>query len=166
MKEKLRKITLVAMLTALAIVLSTWLKVPLISDIKLDLSYIVLTIAIIYCDVWGAMFVGVMTALLGSLLFSAYGLSYSWILANLTIVLIASPIFKLCKGHWWSIYVFAIGIIIAVAVGMLVVKTGVECYLYNIPLVVKLPKNFAAFMSDSLCMLLGLPIYKLLPKRV
>lgn len=163
MKEKLRKMTLVAMLTALAIVLSTWLKVPLISDIKLDLSYIVLTIAIIYCDVWGAMFVGVMTALLGSLLFSAYGLSYSWILANLAIVLIGSNFYKISKSNT---LIFAIGIVLAVAIGMLVVKTGVECYLYNIPLVIKLPKNAVAFVSDAACMLLGLPVYKLLPKRV
>ena len=152
----LKKLTLTAMLTALAIVFGMWFKIPLISDIKLDLSYIVITIAIIYLDIQYAMFVAGMSAFLGSLLFSAYGISYSWILANLAIVMVAAP-FK--KRNTW---VFAGALILAGAIGMLGVKTAVECVLYNIPVGVKLIKNFVAFISDTIGLLIGLLVYKVI----
>ena len=157
MKEKIKTMTLVAILTALAIVLSTWVKVPLISDIKLDLSYIVLTVAVLRTGLLGGIFVGGVSAFLGSLLFSAYGLSPSWILANIVTAIILWAFVKLAKGKTW---VIAIGVVVAAAVGMLGVKTFVECTLYDIPLLVKIPKNAVAFAADAAVMELGLFVNK------
>jgi len=157
---KIKKIALIAVLIALSVVLSTWLKIPLISDIKLDLSYIVLTVAIAYCGMSGSMLIGGLSAFLGSLLFSAYGISISWILSNIVIAIIASLFYRSGKNT-----LFVMGIIIACAIGLLGVKTLVECVLYNIPLGVKIAKNAVAFLSDCACMLLGVPVVMLLKKH-
>ena len=157
---KIKKIALIAVLIALSVVLSTWLKIPLISDIKLDLSYIVLTVAVAYCGMGGSMLIGGLSAFLGSLLFSAYGISISWILSNIVIAIIASLFYKSGKN-----LLFVIGIIVACAVGLLGVKTLIECVLYHIPLGVKIAKNAVAFLSDCACMLLGVPVVMLLKKH-
>ena len=56
--------------------------------------------------------------------------------------------------------------IVAVAIGMLVVKTAIECPLYGIPLAVKLPKNAVAFGVDAAVMILGIVFYQLTYKRI
>ena len=46
--------------------------------------------------------------------------------------------------------------IAAVAVGILVVKTVIECRLYGIPFAVKLSKNAIAFAMDTIVMSAGM----------
>ena len=62
------------------------------------------------------------------------------------------------------IYEFVIAILIFVGIGMLGVKTGIECYLYHIPFAVKIVKNLVAFGIDSLTMIIGLFIYRKINK--
>lgn len=153
MSQKIKNMTLVSVLTALAIVLSSQMKIPLFGDIKLDLSYCVLTVSIAVCSIPGAVFVGGVSALFGSMMFSAYGISYSWICANIIIAFVGGVIYKYSKDN---ILTFAAGLLLACALGLLGAKTAIECILYNIPVEIKLAKNAVAFISDLLCMYLGL----------
>jgi len=149
----LKTIALTGVLTALYCVLAALMKVPFIGNIMLDLGYIALACACVALGPLGA-FVGAVGCGLESLLFSAYGLSYSWMAANLIIGLGCGIVFRKTKKLWIRI----VAIWVFCAIGVLITKTAMECALYNIPLLVKLPKNAIAFAVDAATMTIGLLI--------
>ena len=150
-----KKITGIAVLTALYCVLSAMMKIPFIGAISLDLGYVALTLACAVFGPWGA-FVGAVGCGLESMMFSPYGFSISWFTANLIIGLGCGFVFTHTKTLWKRI----VAIILFVGIGMLGAKTGIECYLYHIPFAVKIIKNLVAFGVDSLVMLIGLGVVK------
>jgi len=150
------RIALIGVLTALYIALGMLMKIPVIGNIQLDLGYISLAIACGLVGPWAG-FVGAVGCGLESLLFSAYGFSISWFIANLIIGIGCGYAFKIVKTKTFKI----IFILLFVFFGVGVVKTGIECYLYSIPLLVKIPKNLIASAMDSLSMIIGVLI---LPK--
>ena len=159
-KLKTIDIAVLGMLTALYVVLSAFLKFTLFGNIMVDLGYIAFAFALCLYGLWGTI-VGVLGCALESILFSAYGFSISWVLANLTIGLICGANFLHLKTKW-SKYLITV---IAVAAGMLLVKTAIECSLYHIPVEVKIVKNLVAFGADSVTMILGLIFYDVISKR-
>ena len=156
---KTRQIADIALLTALYCVLSAMMKIPFIGAISLDLGYIALTVACALFGPWAAA-VGAIGCGLESILFSPYGFSISWFVANLIIGLGCGIIFKKTQNVWIRI----ITIIGFVAIGMLCAKTGIECYLYHIPFAIKIVKNLVAFGVDSAVMIAGLWISNRLVK--
>jgi len=152
-KLKTRQITGIAILTALYCVLSAMMKIPFIGAISLDLGYIALTVGCALFGPWAAV-IGAIGCGLESILFSPYGFSISWFVANLIIGLGCGYVFKKTENIWLRIA----AIVGFVAVGMLGAKTGIECYLYHIPFAVKIIKNAVAFGVDTLTMLIGLGI--------
>ena len=152
-KLKTKEIAGIAILTALYCVLSAMMKIPFISAISLDLGYIALTIACALFGPWAAV-VGAVGCGLESMLFSPYGFSISWFVANLIIGLGCGLVFKKTENTWIRIA----AIVGFVALGMLGAKTGIECYLYHIPFAVKIVKNLVAFGVDSAVMIIGLGI--------
>ena len=147
------KITSIAILTSLYIVLSAMMKIPFIGAISLDLGYIALTLGCVLFGSWAA-FIGAVGCGLESILFSPYGFSISWFIANLIIGLGCGITFKKTENIWIRIA----AIIGFVAIGMLGAKTGIECYLYHIPFAVKIVKNLVAFGVDAFVMIIGLGI--------
>ena len=154
-KITIRKIVFIAALTALYCILSAMMKIPFIGAISLDLGYIALTVACSMVGPWGA-FVGAIGCGLESIIFSPYGFSISWFVANLIIGLGCGITFKYTKKIWIRI----LSIILFVGIGMLLAKTIIECKLYNIPFAVKIVKNLVAFGVDSLVMIVGLAVTK------
>ena len=152
-KLKTRQIAGIAILTALYCVLSAMMKIPFIGAISLDLGYIALTVGCALFGPWAAV-IGAVGCGLESILFSPYGFSISWFIANLIIGLGCGIVFKKTENIWLRIA----AIVGFVAVGMLGAKTGIECYLYHIPFAVKIVKNAVAFGVDTLTMLMGLGI--------
>ena len=150
---KTRQIAGIAILTALYCVLSAMMKIPFIGAISLDLGYIALTLGCALFGPWAA-FIGAIGCGLESILFSPYGFSISWFVANLIIGLGCGITFKKTKNIWIRI----VAIISFVAIGMLGAKTGIECYLYHIPFAIKIVKNAVAFGIDTITMLIGLGI--------
>jgi uncharacterized membrane protein len=144
-----------AILMALYCVLSSMMKFPLIGAISLDLGYIALAIGCLKFHEWGAI-IGAVGCGLESILFSPYGFSISWFIANFIIGLGCGFVFKKTKVTWKRI----VAIIGFVALGVLITKTAIECYLYNIPLNVKIVKNLVAFGIDSVTMIIGLMLSK------
>ena len=150
---KTRQIAGIAILTALYCVLSAMMKIPFIGAISLDLGYIALTLGCTLFGPWAA-FIGAVGCGLESILFSPYGFSISWFVANLIIGLGCGITFKKTTNIWIRI----VAIIGFVAIGMLGAKTGIECYLYHIPFAIKIVKNFVAFGIDALVMIIGLGV--------
>lgn len=152
-----KKICYLAVLTALYVVLSAFLKINIIGNIQPDFGYLASAVALCAFGTWGTV-VGVIGCSLESLLFSAYGFSISWAVANLIIGLICGFAFSKYKSFW----IREAFTVFACFIGVLFAKTAIECYLYAIPIAVKIPKNAVAFAIDSAVMICGL----LLSRRI
>ena len=155
------KVSIIGILTALYVVLSAFLKFNIFGNIMIDLGYVAFAVALCFFGPIGTV-VGVIGCMLESLLFSAYGLSVSWMAANLTIGLICGFAFIKIDNVWIRI---VIGIV-SVLIGMLGIKTVIECSLYGIPLAVKIPKNAVAFAVDSVTLTAGILFSNILKKKV
>lgn len=150
-KLKIKELASIAILTAMYCALSATMKIPFIGAISLDLGYIALTLGCSMFGMWGA-FIGAVGCGIESILFSPYGFSIGWFVANFIIGLGCGYVFKHTNVTWKRI----VAIIVFVAIGMLGAKTAIECYLYNIPFGVKIIKSLVAFGVDSLTMIIGL----------
>ena len=144
-----KKITFTAIGIALYVVLSMSMKIPLIAHISLDLGYIAFAL---YCYHFGAisgMIVGGVGCVLISLITTGW-FPPGWFLGNLVIGVICGCLYR----HDATINNIIITII-AVAIGILGIKTVIECKLYSIPYTVKIPKNAIAFITDAIVMSAG-----------
>lgn len=147
--SKTKTITYTAIGIALYVAVSMLIKIPMIGHISLDLGYIVLAF---YCMLFGpipAAIVGASGAFLVSLIASGW-IAIGWPLGNLLIGAVCAAVYKPEKP------IRNIGItILMVFIGVLGIKTAVECPLYGIPILVKIPKNLVAAIADSITMTLG-----------
>ena len=158
-KQRIQEITTIGILTALSVVLFSLIRIPLFGNIKLDLSYIVLAVAIVKCQMAGAIFVGGVGALLESILFAVNGLSISWVIGNVIIAIISKLAYELSikqNKNW----LFIAGLILGGFIGLVVVKTIIESLLFDIPLILRIPNNVVAFISDLICMFIGVIVAK------
>lgn len=152
---KTKKIITLAILTALYVALSALMKIPFIGNISLDLGYIAFVVALMSFK-YAGIAVGVLGCALESLLFSAYGFSISWAVGNL----IVGFIFALgVSKNNYNKGLYMLFAFIGCLLGIGVVKTGIECVLYNIPLLVKIPKNMVAMAVDTITMCIGILIF-------
>ena len=147
-----RKTAITALGIALYAALSMTLKIPLISHIALDLGYIALAI---YAYIFGpaiAAIVGALGCTIISLLTTGW-FPPGWFLGNIVIGYVC--------GRWYKEDKIVCNCVISVAavfIGILCIKTGVECAMFSIPLVVKLPKNAIAALVDAIVMCIGVYI--------
>ncbi len=165
--NKTKDIAIIGVMTALYVVFSLTLKIPMgVGAIALDLGYIVLTIACMRYG-WLGLFVGGIGAFLESLLFSAYGISYGWIAMNVVIGVLCGLFFtRFNKGKLnLKAYLICVAVIVVSVFIGAAIKTVIECYLYSIPLLVKIPKSLVAWGIDSVVMIIGLPIASKLNER-
>ena len=164
MNKNTKTIALIGILTALYVVFALTLKIPMgIGNIALDLGYIVLTISAFKLGMKSAI-VGGLGAMIESILFSAYGISYGWIVMNIIIGLICGYILSRFKPNKYQYLFYGIVIIFAVFVGVSA-KTIIECQLYSIPYLVKIPKSLVAWIVDSIVMIIGIFISKRVVKE-
>lgn len=161
MKEKIKKTCTIGMLTALYVVMSAFIKVPVFGHIVIDLGYFVFSCALSQYGVYGAI-VGVVGCSLESILFTEYGFSLSWFVGNIIIGIGCGLCFSRQKKTWQKIIV----IILFVFFGMFVAKTVIDCALYSIPIVVKAPKSATAFLIDSLVMICGVVFWDKFGKKI
>lgn len=159
--SKTKKMCYLAVLTALYVVLSAFLKFYIgVGHIQVDLGYIVFSVALCEFGIAGAS-VGVIGCAIESVLFTAYGFSLSWAVANAIIGIGCGLSFIKVKKTGWRFFF----IVVFCVLGLLCAKTFIECSLYSIPLAVKLPKSVAAFVVDSAAMSIGLVLHDTLRKR-
>lgn len=85
--------------------------------------------------------------------------SLEWVLANVFVGLVCGRYYKRSDEKGAMIWNVALTVL-AVAVGMLVIKTAVSCLLWSIPVLVKLPKSVAAWATDSIVMCVSIPLAK------
>lgn len=155
-----KKITMLGLGIALYVTMASMMKIPLIGHIGTDLGYAVFGFYCAMFGVYGAI-IGAVGCLLESLLFYGW-VPFGWILGQLTIGLICGIAYKKINSKPVNVIIT----ILAVFIGIAVVKTVIECILFGIPLEVKFAKNFIAFIADTVPMVAGFLIYGRITKMV
>ena len=159
MDKRTKKISLLGIGIALYVAFGFTMKIPLISHIQTDLGYIVYG-TFLYLLGIPAVVIGVIGCLLESLIFSGW-VPAGWMLGQFFIGVICGAVYKKVDNT----VVHIIITIVAIFIGIAVIKTSVECVLYDIPLVVKFTKNFIAFIADVIPMIIGYFVAKKLPNK-
>lgn len=154
---KTKNLCLTALGVALYVCLSMAIKTPLVAHIGIDFGYIVLAV---YCYHFGwlsGMAVGGIGCAIVSMITSGW-FSPGWFLGNLLIGGVCGLVFA--KGK--RLRNMAICIVM-VTVGVMLIKSVVECAMFSIPLGVKLLNNGIAAATDCIVMCVGVLIAEELP---
>jgi len=132
------------------------MRIPLgIGHISVDLGYVALVVYAYNAGSIPAAIVGGCSAAIMSILTGWF--SFEWVLANISVGLICGHFYDRSntkRATLWNVVLT----VLAVAIGMLVIKTAVSCWLWSIPVLVKLPKSIAAWVTDSIVMCAGIPL--------
>lgn len=162
---KTKKITMMAFGVALYVCVSMVMKIPIVDHISLDLGYIVLAM---YCYLYGGIYgavVGSLGCFLVSLITTGW-IAIGWPLGNLLIGFICGIVYRSMKNRDSEYMVCITTTIIAVFLGVAVIKTVVECTIYSLPMGVKFVKNLVAFVMDASVMCIGYLITKQIGSRI
>ena len=147
-----KKVAYLGIGTALYVVLGCVMNIPLLanSHLQTDLGYIAFGV---YCCVFGwlGVFVGAIGCVIESMLVSGW-FPVGWLVGQIFIGISCGIVYKRDANKILHVVVT----ILSVFVGIAVIKTFIECMLFDIPLAVKFPKNFVAFIADTIPMLVGL----------
>ena len=164
-----RKLAFLGVGTALFVVLSLCLQVPVFENYYLCLGYAVM---MVYCYSFGpgaGTVVGVLGEVLYCLLTSGLRGMPGWSLGNAAIGLLLGfglrPVRRIpAKAGQAAAAVVLIAV--ASAVGILGIKSLTEQILYAQPFLVRVAKNTAAFIADAVMLAVSLPIAMLLDGSV
>jgi uncharacterized membrane protein len=159
---KIKTITYFGIGIALYVVLGCFINIPLLvgSHLQTDLGYVVFGV---YCYLFGpgAFIIGVLGCLIESLLTSGW-VPVGWMAGQAVIGLLCGKAYTMTEKKTVHIAVT----VIAVFLGIGVMKTVIECAMYGIPVFVKFPKNIVAFIADVIPMILGLMLGHVFTTRI
>ena len=156
---KLKNILALGLLSALYVVLGFMCKIPLIGHIGTDLGYVAFAVVLYNFGPAGAA-VGVIGCFLESYLLQGW-IPYGWIAGQLLIGICCGLVYKKVDNKVLQI----IATIVAMFVGIGLIKTLIECGLFGIPFEVKIVKNSIAFVADLVPMVIGLVVSWKMNKR-
>ena len=169
MKISTQKICVIAVGIALFVVFSLCLQVPVFENYYLCLGYVAMAV---YCYSFGAVsgtIVGVLGVILYCLVISGLRGLPGWALGNVVIGIALGLTFKRTKtmnNNAVKAGINAAAIILSVTAGILGVKSITESILYLQPFLVRVGKNFYAWIADMVVLLLSLPVCMALEKTV
>lgn len=162
--SRTKSICLTALGIALYVCVSMLIKIPVVSHISLDLGYIVLAV---YCYIYGGIVgatVGACGCFLVSLIATGW-IAVGWPLGNLLIGALCGVVYRQTKGKRRGVPISIAVTVIAVFIGVGVIKTVVECTLYSLPVAVKFAKNLVAFAMDAAVMCAGFFVARIVERR-
>ena len=156
-----RKLCLTAMGTALFVVLTLCLQVPVFENYYLCLGYVVMMVFCFYFGPFSSVIVGTLGVILYCFLTSGLRGMPGWAAGNIVIALAVSITCKYTAGlkKRWIRYLILMTVIIAsTAIAILGVKSLVEMILYAQPFLLRAVKNVYAFVADIVVMTVSLPV--------
>lgn len=169
MKISTKKICITSIGIALYVALSMTVKIPIIGHIALDLGYVVLGV---YCFCFGGVsgaIVGGCGCVIVSLITSGL-FPPGWFVGNIFIGAVCGKLYE--RDQRDSVLAFLGGYfnfmvtILAVLIGIGVIKTAIECLLFSIPWMVKIEKNGIAALVDIIVMMIGVLLAPRISKKV
>jgi len=159
--RRLKRICITAISTALFVVLTMCLQVPVLENYYLCLGYIVMAVCLYSFGTASGTFVGVAGVILYCLLTSGIRGMPGWAIGNLAIGIIVGLTFKATKiirQKWLQGVLNFLAIAVSTAIGILILKSITEHILYAQPMIVRMGKNIFAFVADVFVLELSLPI--------
>ena len=147
--------------TALFVVLSLCLQVPVYENYYLCLGYVVMMVFCFYFGPFSSVIVSTLGVILYCLLISGLRGMPGWAAGNIVLALLISIA---CKGtsalkRSWLRYLILLGVIVATtAIAILGVKSLVESLLYAQPFFLRVAKNIYAFIADIIVMVVSIPV--------
>ena len=168
MKNKTMWICHTAIGTALFVALAMCLRVPVFENFYLCLGYISL---VVYAGFWGSSsgaLIGGLGVILYCLLTGGVRGMPGWAAGNVLIGVMLGQGMKMISGRkkkWKQVVLLLALMLLSCALGILGVKSLVECLLYAQPMVVRMVKNFYAFAADTFVMWIAVPIYLLIRRK-
>lgn len=172
-----KKLCLTAMGTALFVVLTLCVQVPVFENYYLCLGYVAMMIFCYYFGVISSVIVGTLGVFLYCLLISGLRGMPGWVAGNIVIAVVVGLVCKYTVGlknkTIRSVIILCV-IVASTAAGILGVKSLVEMILYAQPFLLRVAKNIYAFVADIVVMAVSIPvceklesiIKKLFPKEI
>lgn len=163
MEGKTKIITATGLGIALFVVLTLCLQVPIFQNYYLCLGYIVMAVYLYSLGVSSGVIVGVFGTIIYCLIIGGLNGLPGWATGNIAIALILGLIFRVTRKVGNNILWFAINtmaILIGTALGILVIKSGVEFFLYAQPFWFRVTNNVFAFIADCFVLIVALPLCK------
>lgn len=154
---------------ALFVALSFVIRVPVFENYYICLGYVVMAVYLYSVGTIHGTLVGTFGVFIYCLLISGLRGMPGWILANVVIGIIlgyAMEKTKTMDNKKAAMAIHIIAIVISVAVGILVIKSGVECFLYGQPFWLRTANNIYAFVADIVTVILSLPFCYMLDSRI
>mgnify|MGYP007070325956 CR=1 FL=1 len=132
--------------------------IPFVPNYYLCLSYIVLMVYCRYFSLWDSLIVGSAGLVIGSLLVSSYHGLPGWLSGNILITIVMHVFFNIKGKGWVKIVMEIIAGVMATAAGILLIKAGLEKFLYGVPYIERVVHNLYAFVADSMTVILGIAV--------
>lgn len=146
---------------ALFAVLSLCLQVPVFENYYLCLGYVVMTVFCYYLGPLSGMTVGALGVVLYCLLTSGLRGMPGWAIGNLVIGFVVGVTCKATlklKNQWLRHIIIGVSVVVSAAIAMLGVKSVLEAVLYAQPVLLRMAKNFYAFVADGVVMIVSIPV--------
>ena len=160
-----KKICALSIGISLYVVLSLCIQVPVFENYYLCLGYVVMAV---YCYSFGTSYgtaIGFFGVILYCLLTNGLRGMPGWAAGNIIIGLFVGTTCKLTanmKNVFLSHIIIAFSIVVSVAIGILGIKSIIECFLYSQPFAIRAANNVFAFAADVFVLIFSLPIcYKM-----
>ena len=149
-----QKIAFLSLGIALYVVLSAFVIIPIVNRIKLDLGYIVFGMYLNTFGISGTI-VGVLGCIIAELL-KGGSLRIAWPIGQAFIGLTLGYLLPETEKTWLKILYS----ILAVFIGIAVIKTVIEVWMYQFPWGLKFASNFTAFVIDAIALVIGVLLNK------
>lgn len=169
MKSTTKKITINALGIALFVAISLCLQVPVFQNYYLCLGYFVMTFYCYSIGIVSGTLVGTLGVVLYCLITGGINGMPGWTCGNLVLGIIMGLTFKCVrklKKPLIQDIISSIVIIAGTALGILIIKSGVEYFLYYEPFWLRVARNMYAFVADAFVIIISLPICRLLEAKL
>ena len=156
-----KKLCLTAIGTALFVVLTLCLQVPVFENYYLCLGYVVMMVFCYYFGPASSVIVGTLGVFLYCLLISGLRGMPGWVAGNIVIAVAVSSVCKYTVGLKSKVlrsFIILCVIVASNAAGILGVKSLVEMILYAQPFLLRVAKNTYAFVADIVVMAVSIPV--------
>ena len=169
MKNTVKNVAINGVGIALFVVLSLCLQVPVFENYYLCLGYVAMTVFCYSIGTMSGTFVGTIGVILYCLLISGLRGMPGWAAGNLVLGIVMGITFKLTKKLNKPVLEFiisAVAIVAGTAIAMLVIKSGIESFLYSQPFMIRAAKNIYAFVADAFVIIFSIPICRFLEPKI
>lgn len=168
MNTNVKKLCLTAMGIALFVVMAMAIRFPIFENYYLCLGYVAMAVFLYSLGIVPGTIVGTFGVILYCILTSGLRGMPGWTVGNLVIGILLGISFKMTKKLRPAAF-YAINTIVVAAstfLGIMIVKSLVECLLYSQPMILRMGKNAYAFVADVAILVISLFFCKLLGKTI